>query len=310
MRCLLHFLCLILIFIVGCGLLSEDKENIVLVVGSSKITTDQIKRDLEFIGGGVAIPENPEEGIRDKLLKRLIDHYLILEYGKENNITVSEDELTAALNEIKAGYKGEAFEESLLRGYVDFEEWKGRFRDRLLVGKIIEKVTKSVPYPSYEDMKRYYEENREQFRCPKMVEFRQIVTRTKEEAQDVLDRLNQGEDMGELARKYSVAPEAQQSGRVGWVGKEHLEESMAEVLFSLPQGRISPIVNTPYGYHIFEVLSVRSEGFKDITEVVSDIESTLLRKRQASAFKSWLKDLKRHSTVKVNNELLKRMELS
>ena len=307
---LLHFICLISIFMIGCSLPGQEKKNIVIVVGSRNITADQLKQDLEFIGCGIPIPHDPGGGIRDQLIQKLIDHYLIIEYGKENNISVSEGELAAALNEIKAGYKEDAFEESLLRGCVDFEDWKGRFRERLLVDKIMEKITQGVPYPSYEDIKRYFEENRDQFRCPKMVEFRQIVTRTKEEAQKLLDRLHEGEDMGKLAQLHSVAPEAEEGGRVGWVAMEDLEESMAKALFSLPRGKISPIVTTPYGYHIFEVLSVRPEGLKDISEVMSHIEAILIRQRQAAALKVWLGGLKRHFSVKVDQNLLNRMELS
>lgn len=308
---LFHSICLLSVLMIGCGLPEKEKKNIAIVVGSRHISIEELKQDIEFIGGGMALPPDPGGGrIRDKLVGKLIDHYLIIEYGRENDILISERELDSALNKLKRGYSEDSFEESLLRGYVDFEEWKGRFRERLLVNKILKKVTEGVPHPSYLDIKQYFEEKRDEFRYPRMLEFRQIVTRTGKEAKALLDRLHEGEDMGELAEKHSVAPEAEAGGRVGWIARDSLDESMSKVLFSLPQGKISPVVKTPYGYHIFEVLSARPEGVKDISEVVSQIESRLLRQRQESALKVWLKDLKRHFRVKVDRDLLNRMELS
>jgi len=192
----------------------------------------------------------------------------------------------------------------LLRGYVDFDQWKNRLRDRLLYNKIIEKVTENIVPPTYQEIKRYYETNQDKFRSPQMLKFRQIVTRSKEEADNLLIRLHKGEEMSELARQYSITPEAEKGGIVGWIAREHLEESMEKALFSIPTGKISPVIKTPYGYHIFEVLSVRPEGVKEIPEVISEIKLKLFNQKRTEFYGKWLKELRAHFVVKVNQDLL------
>ena len=129
------------------------------------------------------------------------------------------------------------------------------------------------------------------------------------DAENLLRRLRNGKDMGELAGEHSIAPEAENGGYVGWIAKGHLEESMEKALFSMPRGKFSPVIETPYGYHVFEVMSVRPEGRKELPEVISEIESRLLSQRREKFYRKWLQELRAHFSVKVNQDLLNSLEI-
>lgn len=302
--------CLATALIPGCSLFDQAENKVVVVVGSRHITTEELKRDMEFVSAGMDIPVQQRDQIKDQLVGQVIEHYLILEYGREKGITISNEELHGALKDIKSEYTEDAFKEALLRGYVDLEEWKDRLRERLLVNKITKRVTRNIAPPNYQEIKEYFEANLGEFRSPRMLKFRQIVTRTREKADGLLKRLHDGEDMSELATKHSVGPEAEDGGEVGWVAEGQLDESMEKALLSLPQGRISPVTKTPYGYHIFEVLSSRPEGVKKLPQVVAEIESRLLYQKRQVFCKKWIQGLKTHYTVKVNRDLLNKLEMS
>lgn len=301
---------LIAFSVLGCGLLDQEEDKVVIRVGSRQITVDDLKRDSQFFSPGIdsGIPKEPP--IKDRLVEQVIDHYLILEYGKEKGISLPDGELEAAIREIKEGYTEEAFNDALLRGYVDLEGWKERLREQLLAHKIVRKVTEDLVSPSYDEIKKYFETHRNEFRSPRMVRFRQIVTRTREEAETLLGRVHKGEDMGELAGEYSIAPEAERGGEVGWVAQGHLDESMEKALFSTGVGKTSPIVETPYGYHIFQVISARPEGTRELPEVIQEIEARVLIQRRQAFFKKWLHNLRAQFKVDVNQDLLSRLELS
>jgi len=283
---------------------------VAIVVGSRQITTDQLKKDMEFISADMDLPDHDRNRIRKQLLELVIDHYLVLEYGRKMGISVSEKEVERAIEDIKKGYTEGSFKNALLRGYVELEQWEERIREQFLVNKIIKEVTENTTPPDYQDIKRYFEDNKDEFKSPKMLEFRQIVTRSREEADALFNRLNNGEDMHELAKKYSIGPEAENGGKVGWVARGHLEESMEKALFSMPQGKISPVVKTPYGFHIFEVLSVRPEGGKQFAEAIREIESRLLSQRRELFFKKWLSELRSQFEIKINQDILNGMETS
>lgn len=305
----LYSICAFALLISECGFVQEEDDNVVIVVGSRHVTLDELKKDMAFMGGELDVPEPHGEQIRNRLAEKIIGYYLILEYGKENGISIEEEEVKSALADVHREYAGSDFRNALLREYMDFDQWRGRFEEQLLAKKILEMASGNIIPPAYRDIERYYEAHGGEFRFPQMVRFRQILTQSKAEAEDLLRRIKDGEDMGDLAREYSAAPEAEQGGEVGWVASEHLDESMAKVLFSMSPGEVSPITKTSYGYHIFEMLSVRPPGLKPLPEVVAQIEATLLDQKRKLFLKEWLSHLRTHFDVQVNQALLSELEL-
>jgi len=297
-------------FFLGCGLVEQEENRVVMVIGSREITTEALKKDMEFLSAGMNGLEKHQDEYRNQLAEQLISHYLIIEYGKEKGIVLPEGELQSALDDITREYGEEYFKEALLRAYVDFDQWKDQFGEQLLEIKILEKVSKNVVSPTYHEIEQYFENNPAEFRCPQMVKFRQIVTRTRAEAESLLKRIKNGEDMSGLARKYSIAPEAESGGEVGWIARAHLEEGMGRVLFSMPQGKLSPIVETPYGYHIFRVLAIRPGTVKALPDVIEQIETKLLHQKREIFLKNWIETLGTHFEVKINQELLNNVELN
>jgi parvulin-like peptidyl-prolyl isomerase len=164
-----------------------------------------------------------------------------------------------------------------------------------------------VQPPSYEDITSYFEANRQAFHQPEMVRFRQIVTQTREEAEALHKRLVSGENMAALAREFSTGPEAENGGEVGWIARGELHESMEGPLFSTEEGKITKVVHTPYGYHIFEVLAHRPEEIRELPEVYGRIEFELLSKKRDAYLDRWLQGLRSRFRVSVDRDKLSDM---
>ena len=302
-------ICSVVLWPFGCDFFDKEKEEYVISVGGRNVTVMELKKEMDFMTSGLDAPAQQWDMIRDKLVERIIDRLLILEYARETGLSISDQELQRELNAIKKEYSEEAFNEELLRGYVSRDEWEGRLRERLLIEKVMNRLMENVVPPTYEEIKGYYEANKEKFSYPEMVKFRQIVTKTREEASEALEKIKKGEDMGQLAKQYSIAPEADAGGVVGWLAKENLNESMSDVIFSLSEGEVSKVVKTPYGYHIFQVLAFRSEGVRELPEVKNEIESKILSEKQDAFFQDWLKGLRSRTEININKDLLNEMEI-
>jgi parvulin-like peptidyl-prolyl isomerase len=266
---------------------------------------DQLQKDMDFVTAGMGEADLMSGQVHRGLLDQVIDHYLIVEFARQNDISVTEDEFRTALDGLQEEYTEGGFQEALLRGSADAEEWQQRLREQLLVQKVLRKVTSDVAPPDYDEIKQYYDAHKGEYTTPRMLRFRQILTRTEKEARDLLERIQQGEDMGELARDHSIAPEADQDGDVGWIANGQLEDSMEKALFSLGEGEVSGVVETPYGYHIFQVTGKRPKGTRELPEVVQEIESRLLVEKREAFCRNWLEGLRGRFTVEVDPKLLK-----
>ncbi len=84
----------------------------------------------------------------------------------------------------------------------------------------------------------------------------ETVTRTKDEAkaqaEELLKRIQAGEDFAKLASEFSDCPSKRQGGDLGQFGKGQMHTAFEQALDGLQVGALSGIVETPFGYHIIK----------------------------------------------------------
>jgi peptidyl-prolyl cis-trans isomerase C len=294
---------LLILSISACHVIDRHDDKDAITVGNTGITKDVVRKDIRRIISEMGMTEDEAELAIRSIVRRVTEKYLIIEYGKEEGITLQDDELKAALGEIKKDYTEDLFNEILLERYIDYDTWEQELRQDLLIRKIITNVFEDMPHVSFNETMAYYESHKNEFMRPRMVQLRQIVTRSREEADKMLDRIAKGEEMEKLAKEYSITPEAKNGGLLGWIPKGRLEEDMEAVIFALPINTISPILESPYGYHIFEVLSVRDEGLKTLPEAKPDIESVLTLQKRELFYGKWIEGLKERFPVNIDEEI-------
>jgi parvulin-like peptidyl-prolyl isomerase len=84
---------------------------------------------------------------------------------------------------------------------------------------------------------------------------RHILVESEEEANQVVERLQAGEDFAELATELSLdTASAAAGGDLGFVPRDRFVASVDEVVFSLPPGQLSDPVESQFGWHVIEVL--------------------------------------------------------
>ena len=304
--CLFVAICLILC---ACDTFDQSEEMALVIVGERIVNEAELKKDIIDMTSGMGLTDQSVKEIMDSLIDRLVDDYLVLEYGRQNNITISEQELESAVEDVKEDYPEEkVFQEMLLHRYLNYDEWKEGLKRHLLIRKIIAKINEGISPITHEEIKAYYVTHETEFTQPPMVKFSQIVTRSEDEAEALRERLLKGEHLDELARLYSTAPEAEDGGEVGWIPQDALDESIDKAIFSLSVGEISPVVKTPYGYHIFQIDAKRPEGPKSLQEARDEIETILILQKQEVLYNNWIARLRELFPVRINHELLKALE--
>ncbi len=92
----------------------------------------------------------------------------------------------------------------------------------------------------------------------KEIKVSHILLDTKEDAENIKERLNNGEVFEELAQERSLCPTKTVGGNLGWIGKNNkLDKAFSKAAFSMKKGHVSEPVQSAYGWHIIRIDDVR-----------------------------------------------------
>lgn len=280
-----------------------------LQVGAREVGVEQFMRELairypEFSG----LPEAERLQLKTRLISQLIDRELLLGEAARLEIQVSPDDLDEALREVRGQATPEEFNRMIEAAGKTREAWTEGLKLRL----IIEKITRAILAPRIEIsdkmLENDYKEHREAFRRPLEVRIRQMLFKTREEAVRIYRRLEDGEDFATLARQYSLSPDREAGGDLGYFSRGELPPEFDAVIFSLPVNQVSEPVATPYGYHLFLVEGRRKAGIRPFAAVKDEIAEKLYQQQEERLFHEWLENLRERTQISVDWALLKTAE--
>ena len=150
---------------------------------------------------------------------------------------------------------------------------------------------------SPQEIEAYYQNNQEKFGQPKRIKVRHILVKgdprdpkalaeAKQKAESIREEASKGKDFGQLAKQHSEDPGTKdKGGDLGYIARGQVVPEFESAAFSLPVGGISPVVQTPYGFHIIRVDEIQEARIEPLEKVKDQILSTLrLRKAREIAY--------------------------
>ncbi|CAG0970795.1 Foldase protein PrsA [Anaerolineae bacterium] len=301
---LVHALAVLLLLDLSACSLRDDSKETLIRVNERVITAGEYRGALKRLvpaGQGQTGEELAE--LKKELVAEMVEEELLLEEAGRIKASVSDGELASEVDLIKKEYGDESFRSVIEERYGSLKEWEERIRRKLLVKKAIEELTGKVRV-SEAEAAAWYAGHKEEFTRPEQVRARMIVVASAEEAA----RLRQGlrpENFAEVAREVSLSPEGATGGDLGYFSRGDMPGEFEEAVFSLNRpGEISPVVKTPYGFHIFLLEDRRKKGTQAFPEAKDRIIERLKAEKTARLLGDWMDMRKRASKIEVREELL------
>ena len=238
-------------------------ENKVLAIAAGNEITE---KDLNAI-----ISRYPEEqrgalqneGQKKQLLEQLISFELMNKFGKEIELDKTQE------------YKDAI--ESISKEVIT----------SMAINKILADITVTD-----DEVKKYYEDNKEAFGQPATVSARHILVATEEEAKKAKEEIS-GEKIsfGDAAMKYSTCPSNQQGGNLGEFSKGMMVPEFEEAAFAAEIGVVTEPVKTQFGYHLILVDARNEASIKSFDEVKDGVLNQLVQQNQHAKYDQMLKEL-------------------
>lgn len=308
-------LTLLLIALGGAGCESEETaeaendSDVVAVVNKIEITRKNLREEIKFTKRKFRIQKKdilPAEQVvmlKTNSLNELIKQAMLLQEAKRQGIKTTEQEIRTEIERSQDGYDKEGFRRSLEIEEISQEFWNEKQTNLLKIKKLTETVLGSEISISEQEIQAYYSKYKEEFQKGEQVRALHIMVETEDEARRILKKLRKGESFSELAKGHSLSPEGSTGGDMGFFEAGTMPKGFDDV-FKLQIGKVSGIIHTTFGYHIFKVKEKKPERSMNFEEAKEVIHSKLLRQEQEQAFQKWVEAIKDKSEIIIDYEIL------
>lgn len=275
-----HFLLLIIIwgFVYFLYAQEESKviDEIIAVVGDKIV----LKSDLEiqYLQYLSQANEPEDSTLKCKLLDQILLQKLLLVQSILDSIEVTDDQVEEALNN-RIQYFSSQFgskqklEEYYKKSVLEIkEEFRPTIKEHLLVQKMQSKITDGIKITPAEIKKFYNEIPKDslpfinsEIELGHIVRYAQENKTVKEETKEFLEKIKQsiieGESFESMAVKYSQDPgSSKNGGTLGFINRGELVSEFEAAAFKLKENEISAPVETPFGFHIIQLIERRGES--------------------------------------------------
>ncbi len=249
------------------------------------------------------------EDVKKDILIQVIEDKLVLSRAKELDVTVTDSEINDRLDYIKSGFDlEEDFYKTLDAQGITVSDLKDRYRDQIMMKKVVDLEIKSRVGVLPSEVKDYYEKNTSEFKHGEKYKERHILIKAdtmvnfelaKVEMYTIFNRLRSGEDFSELAKEYSQGPNKDEGGDMGYIGRGEMLEELDEVLAKLESGKFSGPIRSDVGYHIIKIEDVKDFGYATLEDAQDAIKKMLFQQKFQEKLDEWLGGLRGKAYISI-----------
>ena len=216
--------------------------------------------------------ELPSQSVlRQQVLDRLVVQEIEMQRAKHVGLTITDEQLNGALQEIAARNKipFDQLPTALAAQGVDYKLYRESMRKELTLSTLRQRDVIAHINVSPHELEQYLarEQNaaaNDEFNVSHILlslpaaATPQQLEDISHKAQDVASRAGKGEDFGQLAIANSNSQTALEGGQLGWRKGSQLPQFILDLVVKMKPGEVSAPVRTPSGYHIVKLNERRS----------------------------------------------------
>jgi len=290
--------------------------DVAVKVNGKPITAQQVAQEearltQQFLGN--VSPEQIEamrSGIRKQAVLNLVNRALLEEEVVREKIKIPKDEVEGRIDEVRKSLGSEEALAARLHGIgMTMEEFREKAESGLKIEALLEKKSSSVEPPTEEEIKAFYESDKQRFESPERVRASHILiafteadteadrAEKKRRALELLERIKGGADFAEIASQYSDGPSKSRGGDLGFFERGRMVKPFEDAAFALRVGEVSDVVETRFGYHIVKVTDREKARTIPFEEAKEDIARYLAGEKKIKVMDDYAAQLRSAATI-------------
>jgi len=291
----------------------ESAPHTVAVVNNERIGYEEFQRAYgQFLAHweSFVLPETGQKReIRELVVQALVQDKLLDQEARRRGIRLTDQDVRARVQELVAPLDVSDLRQTASTGEGTLQDWMQAYERRLIHMKLVQQEVIDKIRIAPKELHDYYTRNPRRFTRPEQIKVRQLCVASRDVYDRVAKGLENGEDFIQLVRRYSITPDRQADGDLGYVQKGTLPMPLEQAVFeskrvgSVSASRGHP-VQSEMGFHIFRIEGYRPGGNKPFEEAEPEIRQILVQEREADAYRRWLDQLRSNASITVDTALL------
>lgn len=285
-------------------------DKVVAVVNKEVITWSELYKAMQFDASNEMKSLSEEERNKifaaneKKFLENMVDNKLELQAARSLGIEASKEEVTEAIDTIKKKYNMDekTFEESLKKEGFTLDEYKKRLADQIVMTKVVAQQVRNKIVVTDREISDYMSKNKNDEYRVRQIFFKKPAgdfdkKELEAKAEEVMQKLKDGEDFSALAYTYSEDPSAKSGGELGFIKKEYLGKEFLKAISHLAVGEVSTPFWTEEGLHIVQLEEkVDPENVAEYREMA---KKKIFEKKFKDEYRNWIRGLREKAYVEV-----------
>lgn len=236
-----------------------------------------------------------DDNIKKALLDDFINHKLIFNKATKDGITVDVDKVRVIIDKIETKNSPDKIR------WLSKDIFEKIIYEHLVVQSYLNKqISKNIKVDESE-IKQHYETFKKEFKQKKLYNIYQIFNTEEKLADEAREELYKRNSFEKVARKYSMDAYAEAGGNMGFVDLEELPDVFKNVK-SMKKGKISKVIKSEYGYHIFYLKDIdKGVTNPSLEDVSGEIYSSIYEKKQQVYINNLIKELREHAKITIDS---------
>jgi len=268
----------------GAGSGTPDSNETAAKVNGKAITMEEVDRGVKQQAQGQEAKLSPLElaGARLQVLDTLIQQEVMFQKAEKEGTVPSEDDITVEINKQKtaSGRTSDQIAKDMEQQGLTEAALRMTVKKTIAIQKLVEKVTGKIEAPKDSEIDAFYNGNKDAFVKKRGVKLAGIILdpanagegdRTTDDqsaaliGNEVVKKLQAGQDFASLAREYSEDQSKFQGGDLGYMSEDELRQSFPpQIVADLmnPASQIGKMVITQSQGKFF-ILKLQERSDKD-----------------------------------------------
>lgn len=242
--------------------------------------------------------------------KDLFEELLIESRADQLGITAEEGQIEQQIAQMKQNFgiqTDEDFAAALAQSGMTAAQLRERLQRDLRAREVMGREVQSRIDLDEEDLRRYYQKNREQFRQPEQVQIREVVVLeegglpTLEERQRVAEQIRQavagGASLADAVAEHSQRGHVSNVIDLGWVTPGDLDPGLEAAAWKLAPGSLSEPVAGRGGLHLMQVTERKEARIQPFAEVQEQIRRREQQRLMQDEVAEYMAELEKKSLI-------------